>query len=136
MSTSEGVIVFELPCHVIIGSKNPKTIPLNMNWYRNAHYQITNKVKQAYQPIKGEWFEAKKIAVSYTLHLPNNRRTDLMNWLSIADKFFLDWLVTNGCLYDDGIKQYPKVSGSASVEKGIPETYITAEVQILERKSA
>ena len=84
---------FVLPCYIKMGVKKVKNIPLNMNWYRNAHYQTLNKVKKNFEPISGECFKAEKISISYTLYLSNRRRTDVSNWVAIVDKFFLDFLV-------------------------------------------
>lgn len=132
----DNFVIFKLPCHVTIGSQKPKTIALNMNWYRNAHFQILNKVKQSYQPISGKRFRAEKISIIYTLHLPNHRRTDLMNWIAVTDKFFLDYLVENGCIADDCVRFYPMAAASAQVNPGIDAAYITAVVKIIERKAA
>ena len=122
---------FELPCHIMIGSRKPRKIGLTMNWYRHAgHFEI-DKVKSSYWPLTGERFKASRISIEYTLYLPNNRRTDLMNWVSIADKFFLDWLVATQCLKDDSVREYSNVA--AKVEKSCDsETHIIARIQVLE----
>jgi hypothetical protein len=126
-------IRFILPCHVFTGKKN---ISLTQNWYRNAHFYEINKVKQSYWPIQSAPFHAEKIAIHYVLHLKDHKRTDLMNWLSIADKFFADWLVGRGYISDDGVKQIPLLSGSVDISGANPETFITADVEILERRTA
>jgi hypothetical protein len=119
---------FILPCYVDIGKKKKS---LNMNWYRNAHYMTLNATKRAYLPI-GELFKAKLITISYKLIWNNKRRTDLMNWISIADKYFLDYLVTNECISDDNYKNYSSMSASIEIDTTEGESYIIAEVTVIE----
>lgn len=120
---------FILPCYIHIGSKK---ISLNLNWYRNAHYMILAKAKETFYPIKWESFKAKKISVKYTLVLSDNKRTDVMNWITIVDKFFMDWLVNNGYMKDDSSKECAAIQIESAVNKAAVEKYITAEVTILE----
>ena len=119
---------FHLPCYLTLA----KRISLNLNWYRNAHYQTLNKTKRLYEPISGEVFNADKIRVSYTLVWNNNRRTDFMNWIAVADKYFLDWLISMGCIPDDDLKHYVGISVSVRVDTSVKESYIIAEVEVLE----
>lgn len=119
---------FILPCYVFVGYKK---ISLNMNWYRNAHYMTLNASKRAYYP-KGDAFKANKISVEYKLVLNSNRRTDFMNWIAIADKYFLDALVTVGCISDDCVKNYASMAASCEIDKSAKEPYISARVTVLE----
>ena len=116
---------FVLPCYMAIGAKK---VPLNLNWYRNAHFQVLNKTKQNYFPVSLETFSADKIAVDYTLVLNNRKRTDLTNWIAIADKYFLDWLVASGCIPDDNAAHYANMTARAIVDTSAKETYIKAVV--------
>lgn len=116
---------FHLPIYLTLSN----SISLNLNWYRNAHYQTLNKTKQAYAPTKLSMFKANKIRVSYTLVWNNNRRTDFMNWIAIADKYFLDWLVSMGCIPDDDLKHYVGMSVSVRVDTSVKESYIIADVE-------
>ena len=128
VSTSRDELDFSLPCYIHIGNKK---ISLNLNWYRNAHFQILNKTKQLYFPISFEKFKAENIAVSYCLIWNSARRTDLMNWIAVADKYFMDWLVASRCIPDDNISIYGDVSASVVVDKTIKESYIRATVKII-----
>jgi hypothetical protein len=119
---------FQLPIYLTLS----KRISLNLNWYRNAHYQALNKTKQAYCPIKLSMFKADKIRVNYTLVWNNNRRTDFMNWIAVADKYFLDWLVGMGCIPDDDVKHYDACTVACRVDTTVNESYIIAEVEIVE----
>ena len=119
---------FHLPIYLTLS----KRISLNINWYRNAHYQTLNKTKREYEPMCGEVFKADKIRVNYTLVWNNNRRTDFMNWIAVADKYFLDWLVSMGCIPDDDLKHYDACTVASRVDRTVKESYIIAEVDILE----
>jgi hypothetical protein len=106
-----------------------KRISLNMNWYRNAHYQVLAKIKREFSPgFPFPRFKAEKINVKYTLVCKTKKRTDRMNWIAIVDKFFLDWLVNNGYISDDDIFHYGKTTATARHDSGAAENYIIAEV--------
>lgn len=95
---------FEIDDFVMVGNKK---IKLNLNVYRNLHYQINNKAKIIFKEkllnnypalalIKSDF-----IRVNYDI-IPNNKQKfDTMNIVSIVDKFFLDTLVNIGCIPDD-----------------------------------
>lgn len=119
---------FILPCYMMIGQKK---ISLNMNWARNAHFQLLNKVKQSYWPLESVKFKADRVSVAYTLVWNNLRRTDRMNWIAQADKFFLDWLVTNGYIEDDDLSHYVETVARQIIDKTAKESYIIADVTIL-----
>lgn len=82
-----------------------KFFSLNLNIYRNAHYQVLNKAKTAFTdsvitrlkkiPVQ------EKITLTYTIFLPNKRKADISNIGSIVDKFFSDALVDAGVIPDD-----------------------------------
>jgi len=82
-----------------------KFFSLNLNIYRNAHYQTLNKAKTVFTdsvitrlrkiPVQS------KISLTYTIFLPNNRKADISNIGSIVDKFFSDALVDAGVIPDD-----------------------------------
>ena len=86
-------------------SKKKKT-SLSMNCYRNWHYQTSNKIKKAVSIylLKYEFPKYDKISIEYTLYFKDKRERDIMNFVSIADKFLLDHLVNPGCLEDDNYK--------------------------------
>ena len=119
---------FHLPIYLQLG----KRISLNLNWYRNAHHFTLNNTKQAYYPISGERFKADKIAVKFILVWNSKRRTDRNNWTGIADKYFLDWLVVNGCIPDDDLDHYVSTTYRHVIDTAEKESYIIAEVEIIE----
>jgi hypothetical protein len=123
------MMIFKLPCYIHIGYEK---VPLNLNWYRNAHFQLLNKTKQAYYPdLFVPLFKASEISISYTLVWNSKRRTDLMNWIAVADKYFLDWLVAQGYIPDDSLNYYHEVSASAKINTTVKSSYIIAEVKVI-----
>jgi hypothetical protein len=54
-----------------------------------------------------------------------------MNWIAIADKYFIDWLVQFGYIPDDCLKNYHEVSAKAIVDTTVKESYIIAEVTVI-----
>lgn len=107
--------------YVMIGAKK---FALNLNVYRNAHYQVLNKAKIIFKnQLLSEYPElekikASKIEVGYLIERCDNKKFDTMNVLSIVDKFFLDALVEFGCIPDDNYNHVsykaPKVSDYVS----------------------
>ena len=82
-----------------------KSFSLNLNIYRNAHYQTLNKAKTTFTDsviTRLRKIPAQtKIALTYTIFFPNNRKADISNIGSIVDKFFSDALVDAGVIPDD-----------------------------------
>lgn len=78
---------------------------LNMNVYRNTHYQTLNKVKVNYKAAITPQIELlpkfTKVKLVYTLYPATKRLCDLTNVCSIHSKFFLDSLVELSVLPDD-----------------------------------
>ena len=84
-----------------------KKIKLNLNVYRNLHYKVNNKAKNIFtQRLILDYPElslihSEFVCLNYSI-IPNDRqRFDIMNIVSIVDKFFLDALVNIGCIPDD-----------------------------------
>lgn len=96
-------------------SKNKK-VALNLNTYRNLHYQLNNKAKKMLleslkrdQLIEG-LLPAPPFEFIYKIYRRDKRRSDLMNIGSIVDKFVSDALVTLGYLTDDNTDIIKKVT--------------------------
>lgn len=102
-----------------------------MNWYRNAHYMLCNRVKQEFWPLEFAPFRAEKISVDYTLVWNNRRRTDRMNWIVLADKFLLDWLVKCEYIPDDDVDHYVETIARHIIDRKAKQSYIIANVKIL-----
>lgn len=101
-----------LPLSVPVSKK--KSFILNLNNYRNAHFQVLNKAKKVYvgevQNAIMVWSKfSKSVELIYILYQPTNRRVDISNPLSVIDKFTCDALVELGILQDDASGNVPKV---------------------------
>jgi len=86
----------------IVGKKEYN---LSMNTYRNLHYQISNKLKKNVSEylLRYKFPKFNKIKVHYTVYFKNKRKRDIMNFVAVVDKFFLDHLASEnvGALIDD-----------------------------------
>jgi hypothetical protein len=104
---------FIIPDFVIVKNKSYK---LNLNVYRNLHYQILNNMKvqfkkdfyNLYPEIKT--IKAGRVEIEYNIQPYNKALFDTMNIVCIVDKFFLDALSEAGVIPDDN---YNYVSYSA-----------------------
>lgn len=99
----------DLPLKIPISSKSFFT--LNLNTYRNAHYQVLNTAKKnftkAVLPKIYEIPPLDKAKITYTLFPGTKRLCDVSNICSVVDKFFSDALVEANCLNDDN---YTKIT--------------------------
>lgn len=95
-------ITISMPLSITIGNKKHS---INLNPYRNLHYQVLNKLKKEYKEIVGEQIEwlrfDGKIKLTFILWKRDRRKIDRANPLSIHEKFFCDALVDYGCIPDD-----------------------------------
>ena len=119
-----------LPLSVQI-SRDKKFI-LNLNNYRNAHFQVLNKAKKLYTEQVFLALGKQRpcfnggCQITYTLYQPTNRRVDVSNPLSIVDKFACDALVKFGVLPDDANKYVQSVSFQwGGVDKNNPRVEMT-----------
>lgn len=103
---------------------------LNLNNYRNTHYQTLNKVKINYKGLMAHQIqqlpEFNRIGLILTLYPASHRLTDVANVCSIHEKFFADALVELGKLPDDNYIYLPE-SGYrfGTVDKENPRVEIT-----------
>ena len=92
-----------LPLRVPI-SKN-REFSLNLNEYRNAHYQVLNKAKRNFDDLTKSLLEGiprlERCTLEYVFYPRTRQRCDTNNILSVVDKFFSDSLVHHGILKDD-----------------------------------
>ena len=86
-------------------TKKGKPWYLNLNSYRNDHNTVLHKVKVAFAaiaiPLIGKARFTGPVRLTYTLFYGANRRIDLSNVCSVADKFFSDCLTAAGAIEDD-----------------------------------
>lgn len=111
------------PLAVEIDTKKRDKWVLNLNKYRNSHYQILNKAKIAYEKVMSEQILNKVPAITVPLQItyiiiPNSQRLfDIDNVCSVHDKFFRDTLVNLGKIEDDSYQHIPRTIYQA----GLPE---------------
>ena len=106
---------------------------LNLNKYRNTHFQTSNNVKKKYKEHMAAQIKElpilHKISVSFHIYAPNKRLFDIGNIASIHEKFFLDSLVELGRLKDDTYEYVPETH---TYFKGIDKTNPRVEIIIKE----
>ena len=85
-----------------------KVFRLNLNAYRNEHYQTLNKAKIVYKELMTPQIKAlptfDKLFLHFVLYPGSSREMDLANVASVTEKFFCDALVELGKIPDDNYK--------------------------------
>ena len=93
-----------------------KDFPINLNHYRNAHYQELNNAKIKFEklvsPLLGSVLCMESCSLHYVIFPSSKRECDISNVCSIADKFFSDTLVSSGKITDDNFKIIPSITFS------------------------
>jgi hypothetical protein len=95
--------------------KNGNRFSLNLNQYRNWHYQSSNKIKSIFSiEIEGrlDFVFDGPVMINYNYYAPNRRKVDLMNVVSVVDKFFQDAMVNKGCIEADDISIVKRVKAT------------------------
>lgn len=112
--------------------RGKKDYPLNLNWYRNAHYFVLNDSKIAFkefvEPFLRQIQPFTKVTIKYTVYAPNKRKFDISNVCSIVDKYFSDALIELGKLEDDNYEFLPMVQYQfGGIDKENPRVDILIE---------
>ena len=124
-------IKITLPIHYTqdFKTKKDKTILVGMNWFRNAHYLVSNKVKHHYHNLVINSLPKQnfgKIKLDYKVFV-GRRNTDGHNVRAVIEKFFLDGLVEGGYIEDDSIDYVVGDTSSYYLDKSNPRIEITIE---------
>lgn len=102
----ENMWTVHLPLAVAVSRK--KNFSLNLNQYRNAHFQVLNKAKVEFtrvvRPLLSGVPRLEQCSLEYVLFNGKGTVPDTNNVCSVVDKFFCDTLVEAGVLPDDGPK--------------------------------
>lgn len=125
----EEKVVFSLPTHV---AYKDKKVYLNLNGYRNWHFFLSNQYKKLYKArvyeILGSGFLFEdKVHIEYTYYSPDKRKRDLMNVITVVDKFLQDALVELGYIGTDDTETVVKIT---SVFGGIDRQNSRIDVKI------
>ena len=100
-------LVVECPFALLMPrkTKKDKRVPININWYRNAHHRENAEVKRFYKEVVKPQLEGKElqtpVEVTYQVFKPTRRRLDKMNVVAITSKFLLDAMSELGVWEDD-----------------------------------
>lgn len=98
-------VTISMPLFLELGKRKKTKYYINLNNYRNWHFQANNKLKKLYKqyafPKISKLRYHKKIKLEFVMWKYDNRHIDRANVLSIHEKFFCDALVETGCLRDD-----------------------------------
>lgn len=100
-----------------------KYFTLNLNQYRNTNFFLLNKAKKVFEETVREQIEKlpkfESIQIRYLIIAGSKRNFDIMNFGSVADKFFCDSLVKFGKIKDDSYDYITDIAFSyGGVEKG------------------
>ncbi len=105
---------FDVPIYI----EGKKTTLLGLNFYRNAHYHVNNKVKTEFERLIAEKIgdrvndtHFKEYMIHYELHY-KNKVCDLMNVISVVDKFVQDSLQELGIVENDNVQYCKEVVAS------------------------
>lgn len=125
------MIIDNIPTYINV-SKNKK-VSLNLNTYRNLHYQANNKAKHnlmAAIKLNGLFngqLQSPPYEFVYTIYRKSKKRADIMNIGSVLDKYVSDALVTLGYIADDNTDIIKKVT---IIDGGIDKNNPHARLEI------
>lgn len=130
---SHTILKLDIPIKLIVGVRKKKNVFLSMNNAFKWRDVQRNTYKQAYaELIKPQIEQLPKlkriISITYEVHRGDRHSFDVMNTVSIIDKFFEDALVVNGIITDDNFKVVPMVIGMiGEYDKSNPRVSVTIE---------
>lgn len=133
---SHTILKLDIPIKLIVGVRKKKNIFLSMNNAFKWRDVQRNTYKQAYADlIKPQIEQLPKlkriISITYAVHRGDRHSFDVMNTVSIIDKFFEDALVVNGIITDDNFKVVPMVIGMiGEYDKSNPRVSVTIEGEL------
>ena len=123
------MIHFSLPVYYteVFKTKDSKTFLVSLNWYRNAHYHIQNKVKQYFtELIKKEVKDKAPIVTSYSVtyeYYYKNKSSDLPNVTTMTSKWVNDTLQELKLVPNDNVQylvqELHKVAGQDTINPRI-----------------
>ena len=100
-------ISFTVPIYANVNKT--KKVLVAMNWYRNAHYIVSNNIKKFYRQVVHTELKGKRMTLVGRLHINyeiyiGRRGTDGGNVRSVIEKFVLDALKKEGIIRDDSFE--------------------------------
>lgn len=105
---------FSVPIRLEAGVRKKKTFYLNLNAYKQWHFQESNQLKKLFK-IKTlatirELKPVDKAEITYKVYYPTAREFDLDNIGSVISKFTNDVLTEVGIIEDDNYKILTKIT--------------------------
>ena len=97
-------IKIDLPLYVFVSKVRKKWLTLNS--YRNWHYKVSNNGKKKFKEDINHLLSFRlngQVRIDYEYYAPDKRKRDLMNVISVIDKFFQDAMVESGCIEADDV---------------------------------
>jgi len=126
---------FSVPIMLEVGGHTKKKYYLNLNGYRNWHFQLNNQLKKMFKIVVAE--DIRKLSrvdnvckVTYTIYYPTKRAFDIDNIGSVITKFTHDALVEFEILEDDN---YNFVNEIAYKFGGVDKDNPRCDVVIIEQ---
>lgn len=124
--------MISLPIHITIWTKKgtSKKYPLNFNRFRQLHIYEYGTLKEEWNRIVTPLVQSLpnfngKVEITYTLFTGSSHKSDLMNWISVVDKFFQDTLVKAGKLPDDNYDFVPLIHAVwGEIDKSNPRVQV------------
>lgn len=133
---SHTILKLDIPIKLIVGVRKKKNVFLSMNNAFKWRDVQRNTYKQAYTDlIKSQIEQLPKlkriISITYEVHRGDRHSFDVMNTVSIIDKFFEDALVVNSIITDDNFKVVPMVIGKiGEYDRANPRISVTIEGEL------
>jgi len=105
--------IIKLSLPLFITNRSNKRKWLTLNNYRNWHYQVSNDIKRRFKSKLFDKLDFRiegKVKIEYFYFAPDKRTRDLMNVISVIDKFFQDAMVDRGCIESDDLSTVVEVN--------------------------
>ena len=125
-----------LPYHYVqkFKTKKDKNIMVALNWYRNVNHFLNNDVKKHYHKLVIDEIASCKFKkmqlykINYKLYY-SDKRTDLMNVVSVIDKYFQDALQKLELTDDDNVEHCQEISCRVA---GLDKKNPRVEIEVIE----
>lgn len=137
MSEVFGITV---PIKLQTGVRSQRTHYLNLNNYRNWHFQLKNELKRKFQTVIAE--DVRQLGdihppcrITYEIFYPTKRKFDIDNIGSVLCKFTQDALVEQEILDDDNYEIVKEIVFKfGGIDKDNPRCEVYIEELDLEEK--
>lgn len=126
---------FELPIYYVqkFKTKKDKKFLISLNWYSLANRFLKNDVKKRYHKLVSEALDyasedkpMKHYKTSYKFYY-DKTNCDMMNVISVIDKFVMDGIREFGLIDDDSVKEYNRCVIEAEEDRKNPRIFIFIE---------